>query len=91
LSSTDGATLLSFEVLTKMSSLRSLIYVIECNSIPSDLPEVATPDVASAHSHLRRIAPYLPALEPSIKVEHLLGRDTYIVGKPASQGRIARA
>jgi hypothetical protein len=28
--------------------------VIECNSIPSDLHEVATPDVASAHSHLRR-------------------------------------
>jgi hypothetical protein len=49
--------------------------VIECNSIPSDLPEVATPDVASAHSHLRRIAPYLPALEPRIKVELLIGRD----------------
>ena len=42
--------------------------VIECNSIPSDLP-----DVASAHSHLRRIAPYLPALEPRIKVELLIG------------------
>jgi hypothetical protein len=25
-------------------------------TIPSDLSEVATPDVASAHSHLRRIA-----------------------------------
>jgi hypothetical protein len=49
--------------------------VIECNSIPSDLPEVATPDVASAHSHLRRIAPYLPDLEPRIKVELLFGRD----------------
>jgi hypothetical protein len=48
--------------------------VIECDSIPSDLPEVTTPDVASAHSHLRRIAPYLPALEPSIKVELLIGR-----------------
>jgi hypothetical protein len=49
--------------------------VIECNSIPSDLPEVATPDVASAHSHIRRIAPYLPALEPRINVELLIGRD----------------
>jgi hypothetical protein len=49
--------------------------VIECNSIPSDLPEVATPDVASAHSHLRRISPYLPDLEPRIKVELLIGRD----------------
>ena len=49
--------------------------VIECNSIPSDLPEVATPDVASAHSHLRGIALYLPALEPSKKLELLIGHD----------------
>ena len=49
--------------------------VIKCDSIPSDLHEVATPDVASAHSHLRRIALYLPALEPSNKFELLIGRD----------------
>ena len=49
--------------------------VIECDSIPSDLPEVATPDVALAYSHLHCIAPYLPALDPSIKVELLIGRD----------------
>ncbi|CAC5391168.1 unnamed protein product [Mytilus coruscus] len=49
--------------------------VIECDSIPSNLPEIPTPDVANAHPHLRRIAPYLPALDPSCKVELLIGRD----------------
>jgi hypothetical protein len=56
-------------------SIFELQYVIKCDSIPSDLHEVATPDVASAHSHRRRIALYLPALEPSNKLELLIGRD----------------
>ncbi|XP_071158970.1 uncharacterized protein [Mytilus edulis] len=49
--------------------------VIECDSIPSDLHEIPTPDVANAHPHLHSIAPYLPALDPSCKVELLIGRD----------------
>ncbi|VDI60777.1 Hypothetical predicted protein [Mytilus galloprovincialis] len=49
--------------------------VIECDSIPSELPEIATPEVASAYSHLHRISSYLPPLDPSIKVELLIGRD----------------
>ncbi|CAG2194147.1 unnamed protein product [Mytilus edulis] len=43
--------------------------VIECDSIPSELPEIATPEVASAYSHLHRISSYLPPLDPSIKVD----------------------
>ncbi|XP_071147616.1 uncharacterized protein [Mytilus edulis] len=49
--------------------------VIECDSIPSELPEIATPEVASAYSHLHRISSCLPPLDPSIKVELLIGRD----------------
>ncbi|VDI77106.1 Hypothetical predicted protein [Mytilus galloprovincialis] len=49
--------------------------VIECDSIPSNLHEIPTPDVANAHPHLHSIAPYLPALDPSCKVERLIGRD----------------
>ena len=56
-------------------SIFELQDVIKCDSIPSDLHEDATPDVASAHSHLRRIALYLPALEPSKKLELLIGHD----------------
>ena len=39
------------------------------------LPEVPTPEVASAHAHLRHIAKYLPALDPKARVELLIGRD----------------
>ncbi|CAC5421662.1 unnamed protein product [Mytilus coruscus] len=47
----------------------------ECDSILSELPEVATPEVAFAYSHLRHISSYLPPLDLSIKVELLIGRD----------------
>ncbi|CAG2227235.1 unnamed protein product [Mytilus edulis] len=40
-----------------------------------ELPEIATLEVASAYSHLHRISSYLPPLDPSIKVELLIGRD----------------
>ncbi|CAC5418947.1 unnamed protein product [Mytilus coruscus] len=58
-----------------VESIFELPDVIECDSIPSNLPEIPTPDVAYAHPLIRRIAPYLPALDPSGKVELLKGRD----------------
>lgn len=49
--------------------------VIECDSIPNNLLEIPTPDVANAHPHLCRMAKYLPKLDSNAKVELLMGRD----------------
>jgi hypothetical protein len=49
--------------------------IIECDSIPSDLSEIPTPEVALHHAHFNEIALKLPELDPNVKFGMLIGRD----------------
>lgn len=42
----------------------SLPPLIECNEILNDRSEIPTPDAARCHPHLRKIAQYIPELDP---------------------------
>ncbi|XP_070196629.1 uncharacterized protein [Littorina saxatilis] len=48
---------------------------VECESIPQDMSEIPTPDVAHSHAHLQPIAASIPPLHPEIKIGLLIGRD----------------
>lgn len=55
--------------------------LIECNEIMNNRSEIPTPDVALAHAHLKRIAPYISKLDPDAEMMILLGRDMIRVHK----------
>ena len=49
--------------------------ILECDDIPDNKREVATPSVARAYPHLRKIANYIPELQETASVLLLIGRD----------------
>ncbi|XP_021370177.1 uncharacterized protein LOC110461161 [Mizuhopecten yessoensis] len=49
--------------------------LIECNYIPQDLSEVATPEIASNYPHLKEVAPMLHSLNANCGIHLLIGRD----------------
>ncbi|KAJ8369536.1 hypothetical protein SKAU_G00095640 [Synaphobranchus kaupii] len=59
--------------------------LIECNHMPDDRSEIPTPEAAKHHSHLRRIAHLIPALDPDAQILLLLGRDVLQVHKVRGQ------
>ncbi|XP_054867909.1 uncharacterized protein LOC129347292 [Amphiprion ocellaris] len=63
----------------------SLPPLIECNEIPNDRSEIPTPDAARCHSHLEKIAQYIPELDPNAEILILLGRDILRVHKVRQQ------
>ncbi|KAK7891906.1 hypothetical protein WMY93_023869 [Mugilogobius chulae] len=59
----------------------SLPPLIECNEILNDRSEIPTPDAARCQPHLRKIAEYIPELDPNAEILILLGRDVLRVHK----------
>ncbi|KAK3092639.1 hypothetical protein FSP39_005230 [Pinctada imbricata] len=57
------------------SSTMDLPDMIECSEIPNDRSEIATPEVANLHTHLRCIADRIPELDPNAGIHLLIGRD----------------
>lgn len=49
--------------------------LVECNKIPNDRSEIATPDVARNFSHLKCIADQIPELDNQADIQILIGRD----------------
>ncbi len=49
--------------------------LVECSAIPESKNEIATPQVALAHPHLRPIANKIPELEDDVDILLLVGRD----------------
>ena len=49
--------------------------LLECDNIPNVREEIATPDVAVHHPHLRDIAGDIPPLDEEASILHLIGRD----------------
>ncbi|XP_052761778.1 uncharacterized protein LOC128204401 [Mya arenaria] len=49
--------------------------LIECDAIPQDTSEIPTPEVARSFAHLKKIASFMPPLEPDCGIELLIGRD----------------
>ncbi|KAK3103188.1 hypothetical protein FSP39_017159 [Pinctada imbricata] len=49
--------------------------VIECDDIPNETSEIATPEVAMSHPHLQSIAPSIPPLDTRASIQLLIGRD----------------
>lgn len=52
-----------------------LTNLVECNAIPDNKDEIATPEVALSHPHLRPIVDNIPALEDDVEILVLVGRD----------------
>lgn len=63
----------------------SLPPLIECNDIRNDRSEIPTPDAARCHPHLRKMARYIPELDPNGEILILLGRDVLRVHKVRQQ------
>nr|XP_054607369.1 uncharacterized protein LOC129167170 [Nothobranchius furzeri] len=63
----------------------SLPPLIECDEILNDRTEIPTPDAARSHPHLRKIAQYIPELDPNAQILILLGRDILRVHKVRQQ------
>lgn len=63
----------------------SLPPLIECNEILNDRSEIPTPDAARCHPYLRKIAQYIPELDPNAEILILLGRDILRVHKVRQQ------
>ncbi len=49
--------------------------VTECDAIPDNKDEIPTPDVATAHQHLRPIANQIPQVQHDVDILLLIGRD----------------
>lgn len=49
--------------------------LIECDNIPNQRQEIATPAVARHYRHLKDIEQFIPEYEPSVQMLLLLGRD----------------
>lgn len=63
----------------------SLPPLIECNEIINNRSEIPTPSAALHHPHLRKVAEYIPELDPEAKILLLLGRDVIRVHKVRQQ------
>ena len=60
--------------LDSSTSLR-LPTLIECRSIPQDISEIPTPEIAEQYPHLRAIASEIPKYDPEHHIGLLIGRD----------------
>ena len=49
--------------------------LVECESIPRDKREIATPETATRFPHLKQIAEEIPPLDDNAEVHLLIGRD----------------
>ncbi|XP_063404237.1 uncharacterized protein LOC134687709 [Mytilus trossulus] len=49
--------------------------IIECNDIPNNRQEIASPNVAIQYPHLVDIAPYIPEINEHAQIDLLIGRD----------------
>ncbi|XP_038155640.1 uncharacterized protein LOC119792876 [Cyprinodon tularosa] len=59
--------------------------LLECNDIPNNRSEIPTPQAASHHAHLQRIADKIPPLDSDADILLLLGRDVLRVHKVREQ------
>jgi len=59
--------------------------LIECDSIPNNLSEIPTPEVARSYPHLACIASEIPSFDPHVKIGILIGRDLPSVHHVLSQ------
>ncbi|XP_062607667.1 uncharacterized protein LOC134269481 [Saccostrea cucullata] len=62
------------ESLDSSTSLR-LPTLIECRSIPQDVSEIPTPEIAEQYPHLRGISSEIPKYDPKHHIGLLIGRD----------------
>lgn len=60
------------------STTHQLPPVIECDAVPDNRNEIATPDIAKRFPHLANIASHIPELDPRAKILLLIGRDLII-------------
>lgn len=59
--------------------------LLECNEVMTNRSEIPTAEAALAHAHLKRVAPYIPKLDPDAQMMILLGRDIIRVHKVREQ------
>ena len=67
--------------------------LIECNEMPNDRSEIATPDVAKNFPHLKGIVDQIPELDEQADIQILIGRDLIeahqieeqLIGQPTAQ------
>ena len=52
--------------------------IVECDEIPDNRNEIATPDLAKQFPHLSGIASCIPELDPQAKILLLIGRDLIV-------------
>ncbi|XP_065925824.1 uncharacterized protein [Magallana gigas] len=57
------------------STVLKLPTLIECRSIPQDVTEIPTPEIAYHYPHLRSIASEIPKYDPNHQIGLLIGRD----------------
>lgn len=49
--------------------------VLECDNLPDNHMEIPTPEVACYYPHMKDIAKHLKVMDPSVKIQLLIGRD----------------
>lgn len=52
--------------------------IVECDEIPNNRNEIATPAIARTFQHLSEIACHIPELDPQAKILLLIGRDLIV-------------